>query len=456
MAIALDLLKKTCKEMIETILLTLSQAIKGTIYRVGPVPDLHTARVASGVRTEAIEELEWGLDESSDYAWPGKSWLQYRDEPGRLLEAMSWCVEKQKSWTADNPHEDQRSIRKQLSGDIEDFHHMEPVLVRKRDYYGDAHFGIEYPLNWQGNPIWTDSEFVVVAVIKIHFLPHTIKRGDLSTRIIKKLSRTLGTELLSLGIRQSLAEARQQLDRQRLQTCNILAHELRNTFIKLGFVSSAINAEISFLREQWEAEVEKALPDNQKRKTIFARLDELVKNGLSRLNGDAGLVGLSKQLLQEQAELANLALMPPMREKWLNDKIRPKWHRLLNECEIWNGYAEEIGALLSQLEKGIWFGVDEDLPGEVNHIPKDLRDKWRKLAYRDLTLDKFLNLDEHLQLLDHPELSMPHKQQSKKVLTSLKVLAEMIPEMEDKANRIIANLRNGSAQEADQLPALAI
>ena len=39
-----DILERTCKDMIETILLCLSEATKGTIYRIGPMPELRTIR----------------------------------------------------------------------------------------------------------------------------------------------------------------------------------------------------------------------------------------------------------------------------------------------------------------------------------------------------------------------------------------------------------------------------
>ena len=447
MVISHDLLEKTCKEMIETILLALSHATKGTIYRVGPMPKLQAVRVTSGVRLEGRDEIQWGLPEVSDYNYPGKTWEQYRDRPGHVMEAMGWCVEKQKSWTADNPYEDVRSVRKQLKGEIEDFHHMEPVLVRKAYLHGDSVDNFEYPINWQDSPVWKDSEYVVVAVIKIHFLPYTIKRGDRSTKIIKKLSRTLGTELLSLHIRETLSEAQKDLARQRLQSCNVLAHELRNTLIKLGFIFSAINAEIAFLREQWEAQLERAFPALENRKTILTRLDQLLIRGLPQLNGLEHLSEMSKKLLVEQQELAGLSLLPQVGEKWLDNKIRPKWHCLLQETPVWEEDAEEVLQLLDRLRQVIWIGMDEDLAMKVSHLPEDLRILWPRLAYINFTADKLIELREILQLLDHPALSIPHKEQTKKILTSLKALVEMIPEVEERANRIIYSLKNGNVVE---------
>jgi hypothetical protein len=68
----------------------------------------------------------------SDYDFPGKVWEDYCDRPGRALEAMAWCIEKQKSWTTDDPENNVRSLRIQLEGTAgEDYHHLEPVLVEK-------------------------------------------------------------------------------------------------------------------------------------------------------------------------------------------------------------------------------------------------------------------------------------------------------------------------------------
>ncbi len=117
--------------------------------------------------------------------------------------------------------QDSRSVRKQLSGESEDEYHMEPVLVRKKSLYGYSAEKIQYPVDWQGNPIWQDSEYVVAAVIKIHFRPGTLKRGDRSTRIIRDLSQSLGSELLSLWFREKLYPGQQAL-------CSPASPKLRN------------------------------------------------------------------------------------------------------------------------------------------------------------------------------------------------------------------------------------
>lgn len=445
MIISSDVLEKTCKDMIENILFCLGDAQKGTIYRVGPMPKLQVVRITSGARVPGSDQIRWGLPECSDYNYPGKSWEQYKDRPGHVMEAMGWCIEKQKSWTADNPYEDSRSVRKQLSGEIEDSHHMEPVLVRKADLFWDQFDSMEYPLDSSNKPIWVDSEYVVVAVIKIHFKPGKIKRGNHATKVIKKLSRTLGTELLSLNIREMLSDAQKTLARQRLQSCNVLAHEMRNALVKLGFIFSAINAEIGFIREQWEAQLEKAFPSIESKKQLLAKLNDMIQSKIPQLQGNEDVRNVADLLMSEQEELARLPLMPQVADKWVSDRIRPKWRWLLSESCEWDGERERIHELLNRLDVVTAMGMDDRMAEGVSHLPGDLKAMWRRLAYTDFTADKMDLLEEIIAFLDHPALDIPHRYQSRKILTSLKALAEMIPELEERANRIILSLKNGSS-----------
>ena len=296
----------------------------------------------------------------------------------------------------------------------------------------------------KGHPIWKDCQNLVIAVVKDSFQKELIKRGDRSTKVIKKLSRTLGTQLLSLHIRETLAEAQQDLARQRLQSCNVLAHELRNTLIKLGFIFSAINAEISFLREQWESQITQACPEIENKRSILEKLSRLIESNLPQENDQTRLGRLCEKLIGEQFELANLPLMPALGEKWVDNKISPRWQELMVESKAWDASREEIQSLLSRLKSAMWLGTNEELAGRIEHLPHDLRSIWPKLAYIDFTVDKLTTLEQILKFLDHPDLQIPHKRQTKKVLTSLKALAEMIPEVEEKTNRIILSLRKGS------------
>jgi len=86
-----DLLEKTCKSTIETILFLPGECYKGTVYRIGPMPELLATRVTSGLRDSVHRPYCMGLPAVSDYNPPGKKWEHYRDRPSYILEAMGWC-----------------------------------------------------------------------------------------------------------------------------------------------------------------------------------------------------------------------------------------------------------------------------------------------------------------------------------------------------------------------------
>ncbi|MCU0586906.1 MAG: hypothetical protein MUF52_02015 [Syntrophobacteraceae bacterium] len=443
-----ELLVKTCKNMIKTILFCLAEATKGTIYRIGPPPELQVIRVTSGVRVEGTDEIRWGLPSSSDYNYPGKSWEQYQDKPGRVLEAMGWCVEKQKSWTADNPYEDVRSVGKQLRGEIEDFHHMEPVLVRKADLYGESASSIEYPYDWQGYPIWQDTDYVVAAVIKIHFLPHAIKRDDRSTLVIQELSRSLGTELLTLHFREHLYRAQKDFARQRLHSCEILAHELRNAFIKFGFIFSAVNAVVGILREEWEARIREAVPELEWKDSILAKLNRILASRMATSELASGCQAAARTLMADQEELASVSILPSQAEQWIRNKIQPKWRRLMGDCPAWDEDRPEIEHLIEDLFHAIGLGMDQELIARLNHVPDEIREQWPRLVYSHFTGDHAHLLGDLIRLLNHPEMKLLHKHQYAKAFRSFKALAEVVPEVEERANRIILSLRYGHPTEA--------
>ncbi len=439
-----DLLVATCRTMIKTVLSCLDHATKGTIYKIGLMPELSAMRILSGMKKHGSDELEWGLPADSEYNPPGKMWEHYRDEPGRPLEAMGWCVEKQTSWTADDPMQDSRSVRKQLSGELEDEFHMEPVLVRKRSLYGLPSEKLPYPVDWRGEPIWQDSENVVAAVIKIHFMPGTLKQGDRSTRIVGDLSQSLGSELLTLWFRERLFQASKEFARQRLQTSEILAHELRNTLVKLGFVFSAINAEIGILRQRWEELLQTKAPGLEWKGPILNALIGELSERIPQLPASGELFVIGQRVLADQKELAKLYLSPHQEREWVKNKISPKWEKLLSGSSLWD--PAEIRSLLERLEKSLSTGMNYDFSA-ANGLPAELMGQWSKLAYVQITTGNLFQLDEVINLVENPALPVSHKEQMLRVLKSLRAIVHTIPEVEEKATRILESLRLGTWAE---------
>jgi hypothetical protein len=137
--------------------------------------------------------------------------------------------------------------------------------------------------------------------------------------------------------------------------------ELRNTLTKLSLAFGAINAEIAFLREQWEMELRKTFPELQDKRVILERLNELIGLRMPSMNGSEELAGLARQLQADQKQLSALILLPYQEDQWLDVKLQPKWDRLLSECPAWGADREEIRELLNSLSKTIWAGMDPDL-----------------------------------------------------------------------------------------------
>ena len=436
-------LEKACKGMIETILLCLPNSFKGTIYGIGKPSDLVATRVTSGYIDEKRERISWGLPEKSEYNAPGKPWLAYRDEEGRALEAMGWCVERQKSWTSEDPLTDIRSVRLQVDGEWEDYHHMEPVLVRKADLHQTIYSLPEYPKNAWGQVIWKDSDYVVVAVIKIHFRPRTIRIGSHETRVIKELSRALGTELLSYQFRQDSLEAMQQLASDRLNACNILADSLRNAITKTGLIFSLVKQEIGFLREQWE---EILLQNRRETNGKHAAIQEL-NQALEDISGVPETV--RTDLFDVQNRFLELSLPPDIGENWVSMQIATRWERALQESGTGTECRNRVFETIEKLKKALCYGHESEIIGCYDKLPESIKREWVDLLYAQSSRFDASAVGRLIEILGHPDLEIPSREKSRKTLTQLKALAETMNMLERNTNFLLRQVLNG--HEAGQV-----
>jgi hypothetical protein len=435
-----SVLKKACMEMIETILFCLPNAFKGTIYRMGKPPDLIAERITSGIIDDSKGKISWGLPAKSGYNTPGKPWLEYRDQPDRPLESMSWCVEKQKSWTSEDPEKDARNLRFQVEGIPKDFHHMEPVLVRKSDLKLDMDSTLNYPNDYKGNNIWKDSDYIVVAVIKIHFHPFTIKIGSHETKIIKKLSRSLGTELLSHQLRQDSMKTMERLATDRLNACNILADSLRNAITKSGLIFSLVKHEIGYLRDQWEQALIEDRKENNTKVEAIRDLNEILTS-----LGD-GYEDLKEDLVDAQNKFLELSLPPEKGENWVGMQIEERWKDLLYECPQDDHKRRKVWETIDKLKKSLHFGQDPDIIANYNKIPEELKQEWVNLMYRNN--DKFDDsaLDRLIKVLANSALTIPSREKSRKTLTQLKALAQTMSQLEQNTNFLLDRVLDGSGK----------
>jgi len=435
-------LKKACMEMIETIFFCLPNAFKGTIYRVGKMPDLIVKKITSGVIDEDRMNISWGLPAKPGYAFSEKSWLEYRDKPDHPLEAMGWCVERQKSWTVEDPARDSRSLR--IENEDGDFLHMEPVIVRKSDLNLDMYSLSDFPKNNAGEVIWKDSDYVVVAVVEIHFRPYTIRMNSPETRVIKKLSRSLGTELLSYRLRQDSMKAMQEISRDRLNACNILADSLRNALTKSGLIVSLIKLEIGYLRDQWEG----MLLDHRNEKSMKEDAIDRLKNILTAMDeGDNDIRGL---LMNAHKKFLSLSLSPEQGKRWIEMQIESRWAEFLSSCEkVSHGERELIRQSIEELKSSLRFGMEPEVIADYNRIPEGLKNEWIGVLYEEIDGFNGMAVERLIDILSNPSLNIPSQERSRKALIQLKVLAETMSQLERNTNFLLHQVLNGNGSKKE-------
>lgn len=437
-----DVLENACKEVIETILLCLPNSFKGTIYRVGKLPDLVAERITSGVIDRARNQISWGLPEKSEYNPPGKAWVNYKDSADRPHEAMAWCVETQKSWTSEDPKTDVRSVRLQVEGVLEDFHHMEPVLVRKSDLRFDMASSMAYPRDGRGKMLWQESDYVVVGIVKIHFVPHTIRIGSPETRVIKRLSRSLGTQLLSHHLRQDSMRAMQQLAADRLNACNILADSLRNAITKSALIFSLVKLELGHLREQWEQILLAERHEKSKKAQAIETLDGLLMGfpqETEPLRSD--LIGVQRRFLE-------FSLPPQRGETWVALQIERRWKDILRRFPRGSETETMVYKTIQELKDALHYGKDPEVVGSYLKMPEDLKQAWVRLIYENTDRFNGSSLGELIKLLGAPELGIPSQERSRRMLTQLRVLAENMSQLERNTNFLLRQVLNGGGNGA--------
>ncbi len=433
-----EALENACKEIIESILICLPDAFKGTVYRVGVLPEMVTTRITSGIIDKNREKISWGLPEVSDYNPPGKPWIDYRDEPNRPLEAMAWCVERQSSWTAEDPRNDARSVRLQVEGVWKDFHHMEPVLIRKKDLFLGEMRPMVYPKKYGGETIWEDSDYVVAAVIKIHFQPYSIKIGSNETKIIKRLSRVLGTELLSYQLREQSLEATRALADDRLHSCNILADSLRNVITKSGLIFSLIKLELGFLRDQWEKTLLKGRKEASLRRNAIKKLNDVLDEIETAENTE-----LRADLAELQNRFLTLHPSPEQGRSWLKMKIEDKWRTLISAGRLDQKQTKAANRYIQYLYKSLYLGEDPALLAECKQLPESLKTEWVDLLYRDTDVFNLHRLNRLIALLNENHLDLPHREKSRESLIRLKAVAQIFGQLEEKTNAVLREVLNG-------------
>jgi len=218
--------------------------------------------------------------------------------------------------------------------------------------------------------------------------------------------------------------------------------------MRFGFIFSAVNAQVGVIREEWEAQLQRSFPELQWKQPILNRLSEILRANEATLSSAPELVNILKALFADQDELAAYSLLPNQADQWLRNKIRPKWERLFATSPELKEYRKDVDKLLDALAKALQLGANQDLAASMSHLAPELREKWPEIAYMHFTPDKTEMVGDIIKFLTHPALPLPHKQQIAKVFRSFKALVEILPEVEERANKIILSLRYGGPSDA--------
>jgi hypothetical protein len=76
-------------------------------------------------------------------------------------------------------------------------------------------------------------------------------------------------------------------------------------------------------------------------------------------------------------------------------------------------------------------------------MPEGLKQAWVRLIYENTDRFNGSSLDELIKILGNPDLGIPSRERSRRVLTQLKVLAENMDQLERNTNFLLRHVLNG-------------
>ena len=255
------------------------------------------------------------------------------------------------------------------------------------------------------------------------------------------MSRSLGTEMLSLHAKEISLEKEKSLMQERQETCNTFAHEFRNLLARLGAAYRIANNEVAYLRQLWEDFVHKRLPDLPSKKDILQKLNNILED-VAKECAIAFNSGYISRLTQHQEQLAKRCLLPHQNEMWLKQRIEPLWVLVMSEVDLDPLVRKEVESLLARLKKSFSLVTDRQIIDKIDTVDDEIKRKWVELAYREINGKGNGDIQPYIKFLDKFPLEIPHKKQSMSNFIYLKGLLEMIPEIERTLNHRLEVLKS--------------
>lgn len=231
-----------------------------------------------------------------------------------------------------------------------------------------------------------------------------------------------------------------QLAQDKLNSCNILAHSLRNAIAKSGFIFLLIKLELGFLRDQWERVLlEHSDQRGTKREAVHA-LNEALKS-IGEESNDQG-----KNLMEVQNRFLDFSLPPERGENWVRMQIEERWNELLVQKPVDEERAKEIRRGIHRLKRSLYLGKDPDILAAYDKMPESLKKEWTDLIYRDTDQIDFQFFDRLIHILEDPSLNLPYQEKSRTSLIYLKTLAEIMGQLEHNTNVVLQQVLNGPSE----------
>ena len=160
-----------------------------------------------------------------------------------------------------------------------------------------------------------------------------------------------------------------------------------------------------------------------------------------------GLEGISEPLQKDLYDVQNRFLnlhMPPVQgERWIRMRIEEKWEKLLSEIPVGEDIRSRVSDDINTLKESLHFGRDPELVAAFSDVASPLKEMWTGLIYRETGGNDLELIQEIVLFLEDPQFHLPHQAKSRKSLARLKALADVVVQLEVKANVVLREVLNG-------------
>jgi len=400
-------------------------------------------------RNRETNEIQWSTSSQKDSDVSDKCWKDLRDCSTDAQAALSSCLQNQRIWTSSGSKDAfSKEIEKSCEKLLEKYFHLQPVLMRKADLWHSMPPASVYPKDKDGNPIWLNSDYIAVAVIKVNLALESYPFDQRYWQVTEELTKALAIQLLHLHSKESFSKKIELITEQRNELKEILINQIRQIMVKLSLINRVVDNEIANLRQSWENLIYEYHPGQPCKTNIVRQLNLL----LQKLTVDHNVPAESetvKQLAWYQNKLAEFCFLPEENEVWFQQKIVPLWQNATSKFDSVQDVKRQIKKLLDQLEQSFYVGSNEKLIEKLDSIPNTIKSKWINLAYNGKHLTKVDLLKEYTYLLEEINIDFPNKRKTLENLVCLRNLAAYLQGLEDQLSKYIDKYGDGT--QAEQL-----